>query len=298
MNVKTSKEITDRQKAGAFLQWALVVEGPGVADDLTTLFNSSPSTPLPPVGDGEGAEALEASEDPGFHSLIRTSATTLGITLTSLVKADETSYNEKAIQSSLLTKRDDIIIGAVRVVVAMRRCVLGHHDKADLTRFGFGGETSHEAVPLLRQLERIHKTVHQDDISDILGESVVEGLVFDPKSYRAEVTRQVEALTAVTGEVGEAQRRASASVLNKQKKIRVYDRIFLREGRSFEDWCHLVGRDDLASRVRPSITKPGRTEEEPPDVQDGQVLDLAAAESPVEEAREAEVTEASDSPSG
>jgi len=271
MQVRTSKEVTDRQKAGAFVQWALRVQGPAVANDLTQLF--SPQS--------------ELAEGPGFHSLIQVSADILASTLGALVAADEAHYVEKAAHSALVKKRDDAIEATSRIVVALRRGVLAFHDKADLGRFGFGGETAREAVPLLRQAERVLKTVDLDDLSDILGESVVEGLVFDAKPFHEVLSRRVEELRAVIEELGEARRTTERAFLDKETKKKVYDRLFLREGRSFEDWCRLVGREELARRVRPSVSRPGRTEESLPEDPEGTELEDAAAEETSTEAPEA-----------
>jgi hypothetical protein len=267
MQVRTSKEVTDRQKAGAFVQWALRVQGPAVADDLTQLF--SPQS--------------ELAEGPGFHSLIQNSADMLQSTLDALVAADEAHYDEKAAHSALVKKRNNAVDQTARIVIALRRGVLAFHDQADLGRFGFGGETAREAVPLLRQAERVLMTVELDDLSDILGESVVEGLVFDAKPFREVLSSRVETLRAVVAELGEARRTTERAFLDKEKKKKVYDRLFLREGRSFEDWCRVVGREELARRVRPSVSRPGRTEELPPEVPEGtEIEDVAAEEASTE----------------
>ncbi len=44
-----------------------------------------------------------------------------------------------------------------------------------------------------------------------------------------------------------------------------YDVTFLRVTRQLEDLCRLAGENDLADKVRPSVSRPGQTEDEPAD---------------------------------
>ncbi len=62
-----------------------------------------------------------------------------------------------------------------------------------------------------------------------------------------------------------------------------YDVAFLRVARQFEDLCRLAGKNELADKVRPSLTRPGETAERPddsevPDSAVGVVADDVAGE--------------------
>ena len=61
MQVRTSKEVTDRQKATAFVQFALRVEGPAVADDMTRLFRLRPGNGLGSLAPSRGSPAHQTS---------------------------------------------------------------------------------------------------------------------------------------------------------------------------------------------------------------------------------------------
>ncbi len=224
MKVKTSKEITDRQEATTFVLSVFKVQGPSVADEVTELFRP-------------GFEPVEA---PDFAASISTSARTLKVTIADLVESDEAHYTEKAALAALLDERALVTASLKRLLVGLRRILLGQHDKVDLGRLGFGGETSREPLPLLRQGERIVAVVDGDELADILGEPLFAGATFDPTLYRDEIRQAVAALRSVLDRIGKAQRTVEP------------------------DWCRLVGRDDLAERIRPSVSRPGRTEKEIP----------------------------------
>ena len=51
--------------------------------------------------------------------------------------------------------------------------------------------------------------------------------------------------------------------------MEAYDVVYLRNARSFEDSCRMIGADELADRVRPAERRPGRPKKEPGDT-DGQ----------------------------
>jgi hypothetical protein len=51
----------------------------------------------------------------------------------------------------------------------------------------------------------------------------------------------------------------------RDEAVSTYDTAFVRTSRVFEDLCRLAGKDKIADRIRPSTSRPGHTEENPPD---------------------------------
>ncbi len=261
MKVKTSKEATDRQKAFIFLHSVFLLQGPKVAAEMVEFLQSEAPSPSPE----KGAEAEAAKAKPGFLSVILGFGRALGQRLERLVAADETHYKEKAVYSALLKKRDRLTGDVIKLVVALRRIVLGEHEDPDMGQLGFEGETAREAVPLLRQADRIVEVLASGDIDAILGPPIFTDSTFEPKDRGKQLEKKAAKLARVVTKVGDAKRRTEDAFLAKQEATSAYDLLFLRAARIFEDSCRLVGRDELADRIRPSEKRPGRTQVPPPE---------------------------------
>ncbi len=149
--------------------------------------------------------------------------------------------------TGLVKERDKLTHNLSRRIVSLRRVVTGAHDEADLGRFGFGGETAREPVPLLRQAWRILRTLGSDDLSEVLGPPVFANASFDPTLYLDELKADTVALSTVADQVGETEHRAEEAYLGKQEKKKFYDRLFGREARGFADVKPGASRTGAAS---------------------------------------------------
>ncbi len=167
MLVKTSKETTDRQKTFVFLHSVFLLQGPSVAQALAELCH-------PSLREDDGP-----SDKPGFLSVILGFGRTLKERLERLIAVDEEHYAEKAEYNALLARRDSLGGQLTRLIVALRRTVLGHHEKPDLDRLGLEGETARDPVPVLRQADRVAKIFADGEIDELLGEPIFDGAPFE-----------------------------------------------------------------------------------------------------------------------
>ncbi len=279
MLVKASKEVTDRQKAFVFLHSVLTLQGPVVAQALAALRQ-------PASREGEAP-----ADEPGFLTVILEFGQMLKERLAQLLAVDETHLAAKGTYNAVLQRRDDLSRQLTRLVVALRRAVLGHHETPELYRIGLEGETAREPVPVLRLADRIVEALASGDFEKRLGEPIFDGCPFEPKDRGLQLQAKADELREVLDKVGGAKRRAEDAFLKKEEAAKVYDQLFTRAARTFEDWCRLVGRNDLADRIRPSARRLGQTEQESTEASEDtaqaaseETLPEAPAEQPSEDA--------------
>ncbi len=241
MAIKISKQITDRQKAFVYLHSLLLLQGPPLARALAALV---------PAAEGEKAAP---PEERGFLPTILAFGGALRASLARLVEADEAHHAAKAAGQALIERRNSLCRGLTRRIVALRRTVIGQHENPDLGRLGMAGETAREPVPVLRQADRVAAILERGDLDALLGPPIFDDAPFEPRGRGQQLQAVAEELRGVLDEIGVARRRTEDALLEKRQALKAYDQLATCVTRTFENWCRLAGRDDLADRIRPGV---------------------------------------------
>ncbi len=229
-------------------------------------------------------------EPPPFLAQLQALGRLLRAALERMTALDRELYDEDEQRAILFADRQVVVGELGRKVSGLRRIVLGHYPDAKAENLGLQGRTEQEPVALLRQSELICQKLRREDLEKMLGDPLFD-LPLDPEPYVLKVDPILPLLTRAY-EVHQRARRRVDNLLDEQKAaVTSYDVAFLRVARQFEDLCRLAGKNELADKVRPSLTHPGETAERPDDSEvldsaDGVVADDVAGEpeAPVSEA--------------
>lgn len=262
MRAQLSKEVTDRFRSCLYVLSVLAGEGPSVAAVALDLVR-------PHLEDGD--------TEPDFLSQTVAMSRKMKAAFEQLAETDQALRDALARVGVLRRQRDDMSDEAGQMIVGLRRITAGHHTAPDLEGLALHPLTHRDSVTVLRRSEAIFRAFDGPDAEALLGKCLFE-CTLDVRDHAAELRENVSNLRGVVEEVHEIEGLVNRLREKKQKEMDVYDGLFLRTSRMFEDLCHVADRPKLAAKVRPSKVRPGRTEQEPPPLPEEGESDAASSD--------------------
>lgn len=172
--------------------------------------------------------------------------------------ADEDLQDARSERHELVGRRAVDVGRLRRELIDLRNLLRGRFGaRPSQSLIGVRGRTGRDPVVLLRQADRAVARLR--DAERPLPPSKVPIAAGQRSRWARPVAQAAERLRATARALGEAFKRADLARTLRQRALEDFNQVFVRVAGFFEAIYLVIGRQDLAEKVRPARRRPGKT---------------------------------------
>ncbi len=238
-----SKMVTDRIASANWVAQAADTHASRIGAELDSIMSSH----------------LRAGETaPDWKLVVRLLGRHLISDLDDLAAADEAHDREQTEDIAARRARDEASEKLYALLVAMRGGLEANMGSKAVKEVGFTGRTREAPRAMVRSALQVAERL---PLATANRSPSVAGFQFDASAAQAGLRDQAGILDQALRNLQREERESEATLVEKQRALDQHDDVFTGSAGTLSFLFRLVGDHELASRIKPSETRPGETEE-------------------------------------
>ncbi|MBK8258535.1 MAG: hypothetical protein IPK82_38480 [Polyangiaceae bacterium] len=238
-----AKEVTDREAAAEAVAAAAETHAPQIAEAFAAKFKAfaPKKQPLPDIG-----------------ALLHIVAAALRAQAADLQQKSAAHDAELADDAAPRQARDNATAELTQTLVAIRATTETVYGRAGLQALGIDGRTPTDSKAIQEHARNFLARIKDPKLKLPKPQ---EGVVIDKAVWIAKVEKTLPVLTQARKDVAREEREAEATINAKNKAMESFDDLFGVVATFTSSMLDLIGEEDLASRIKPSVRRRGVTAE-------------------------------------